>query len=695
MNMIMAMKENQTQMHSIKINNSVTFEYQYLKYDQPIQIVNQYPETIVSQKLVYQDPSIPPNPIQQSLMVQKPVKLSFYDIKYQFIEPLKRRDRKDFGGKKSILRDLLKSGSGYALPGQATYIIGQSVDEQTALLNLISDRGKPYKEYNINRKVFLNDRNALDYSTFNKIGAFVAKEDILFEYLTPREAIRFAARLKLKISEKLQNKRVEQVLTDLRLISIANSKMRISRKKTLPKSVLKRTALGMALISNPSLVLLDEPTNSMENWEQLQFVQILQHQANFYGRTILSTIHQPTSDCSKLFDNLVVMTDGHIIFQGSMAHSVRYFNSIGFFAPENQNPLDYYISHVSTILYPKNIHDERKIQYLINNYQKCILPDQLQTISNTQIDQKLDNLEQFKPKRKIQLMQLIGREVRGLFRNPGKFKLKIIRQIIVALLIIAVFSNLGGYSKMEVSGMTGFLFFVTANQMLMHMFGGLLTFQVDRPLVQREYDQNFYGTSTFFIAKVLVEQPMNAIETLIIASITYWQVGCLSSFWNFTKFCYTVYLLQFCGTSWGFFISLLCRRTETAVLIIPIFIMPLLLIGGFFANITKTKPWIRWIQYISPIRYGSEALTQNEFHTRPFPPGLSPLESLGYHLGYAKCMIFLLILGLSFYLLDMILLKIEISSFLLKTKYFKKIELKQGKLKQEVKQEHVADVAQN
>jgi ABC-type multidrug transport system ATPase subunit len=62
----------------------------------------------------------------------------------------------------------------------------------------------------------LNDTIKLDITTFSKIGAYVMQDDHLFSFFTPKEALTFAARLKLhNVSVKDQDIRINSLLKDL------------------------------------------------------------------------------------------------------------------------------------------------------------------------------------------------------------------------------------------------------------------------------------------------------------------------------------------------------------------------------------------------------------------------------------------------------------------------------------------------
>lgn len=93
--------------------------------------------------------------------------------------------------------EILKDLSGYALPGQTLYIMGASGAGKTTLLNVLSDRISVKRGNTLSGKVFINDKAELDQNLFGNIGAYVMQDDILFMHFSPREALRFAARLKL------------------------------------------------------------------------------------------------------------------------------------------------------------------------------------------------------------------------------------------------------------------------------------------------------------------------------------------------------------------------------------------------------------------------------------------------------------------------------------------------------------------
>lgn len=95
---------------------------------------------------------------------------------------------------------ILKGVSGYALPGQTLYIMGSSGAGKTSLMNAISARINVGKGCKLEGDILLNDQQKMTQKLFGNYGAYVMQDDVVFEYFTVREAITFAARLKLSLS---------------------------------------------------------------------------------------------------------------------------------------------------------------------------------------------------------------------------------------------------------------------------------------------------------------------------------------------------------------------------------------------------------------------------------------------------------------------------------------------------------------
>lgn len=121
------------------------------------------------------------------------------------------------------------------------------------------------------------------------------QDDVLFGYFTVKEALTFAARLRLKISEADQDKRIDKLIDDLGLEKCKDTQIGTVLKKTISGGERKRTAIGVELITDPSMILLDEPTSGLDSFMAKSICRLLQKLSHEQGKTIISTIHQPSS----------------------------------------------------------------------------------------------------------------------------------------------------------------------------------------------------------------------------------------------------------------------------------------------------------------------------------------------------------------------------------------------------------------
>ena len=72
-----------------------------------------------------------------------------------------------------------------------------------------------------------------------------------------------------------------------------------------------------------------------------------------------------------MFDRLILMCDGYIVYQGLAKYSSQYFKSIGWEVPPHTNPADYFMTALS-ISYPKQKADLKKIKALKKYYDQLL-----------------------------------------------------------------------------------------------------------------------------------------------------------------------------------------------------------------------------------------------------------------------------------------------------------------------------------
>nr|QVT92315.1 ABC transporter [Salvia miltiorrhiza] len=102
----------------------------------------------------------------------------------------------------------------------------------------------------------------------------------------------------------------------------------------------KRVSIAHEMLVDPSLLVLDEPTSGLDATAAYRLVAALGGLAA-RGKTVVMSVHQPSSRAYQMFDDLLVLSEGRCIYFGTRGQATPYFDSIGFSPLFPMNPADF------------------------------------------------------------------------------------------------------------------------------------------------------------------------------------------------------------------------------------------------------------------------------------------------------------------------------------------------------------------
>lgn len=221
--------------------------------------------------------------------------------------------------------------------------LGPSGAGKTTLLNILAGRTVTSGRVTVEADVRLDNHvvNPAAIEIRQQI-AFVAQDDSLMISATPRESIRFSARLRLSkdTSEDELDALTTSMLHELGLEKCADTLVGGALLKGISGGERKRTSVGVELVTKPNMVFLDEPTSGLDSFSAVQLCQVLKKVATA-GASVLFTIHQPSSDIFESFDRLIMMNAGRIMYQGPVNVVDEYFGAREHPLPPKYNPADW------------------------------------------------------------------------------------------------------------------------------------------------------------------------------------------------------------------------------------------------------------------------------------------------------------------------------------------------------------------
>jgi ABC-2 type transporter len=105
---------------------------------------------------------------------------------------------------------------------------------------------------------------------------------------------------------------------------------------------------GTELLTDPQLILLDEPTSGLDSTSAVSLLHLLRTLARDHMKTIITSIHQPSSSMFRSFDQLLMLSDGHVVYYGPPEASLEYLEKRQLPCPPGYNAADHWMDLLVT-----------------------------------------------------------------------------------------------------------------------------------------------------------------------------------------------------------------------------------------------------------------------------------------------------------------------------------------------------------
>jgi ABC-type multidrug transport system ATPase subunit len=256
-------------------------------------------------------------------------------------------------------RPILDSISGCVRPGQVMAIMGASGAGKSTFLDILA---RKRKRGAVAGRTLVNGREVRD-EEFRSVMGFVDQEDTLMSTLTVYETVLYSALLRLPrdMSYEAKKFRTLETMNELGILGIKDMRVGDSGRRSISGGEKRRVSIACELVTSPSILFLDEPTSGtcppfpvvcffavlmedntgLDSFNAFNVVESLVSLARDYNRTVIFTIHQPRSNIVALFDQLVLLAEGKMVYSGEFAKCQEYFNSIGSPCPPGFNIADF------------------------------------------------------------------------------------------------------------------------------------------------------------------------------------------------------------------------------------------------------------------------------------------------------------------------------------------------------------------
>ncbi|KAI0042833.1 hypothetical protein FA95DRAFT_513015 [Auriscalpium vulgare] len=519
------------------------------------------------------------------------------------------------GRRMSDEKVVLDGVSGKVEPGEMLGILGPSGAGKTTLIEILSAKRKSGVTTGA---VSFPARTTSGVRAAPRIG-FVPQQDVLPEMLTVHEALLFAARLRLPegVSAAEKRQRVEDVIEQLGLVNVRDSRIGGGEGRGISGGERRRVSIGLELVASPDVLLLDEPTSGLDSVSAAKVAAVLHAVAHDAENptAVVASIHQPNSRLYQTFDRILLLAQGRALYEGPGGFApADHFTAQGVPYQVGYNVADHLLDLASESALPSNgsvgsLGDGggKAVEAVVEDVEKGGSSGTGRWRNALTAGASAGCVAAFL----TQLEVLAGREWKIMRRD----KTLVLTHVGVACVLGVFCGGLYFNTDDTIAGFQsriGCLFFLGA-LIAFSSLSALYNVVEHRPLFLRERSNSYYSPTAWMLSRFIFDVvPLRIIPTIIVSTITYWMAGLAPHPANFFKFLFILVLYTLAMTLFNFLLATLFVNGGLALLLSALSALYQMTYAGFFVHLHAIPPVLRWLQWLCPLKYMLEALAVNE-----------------------------------------------------------------------------------
>ncbi|KAF6154956.1 hypothetical protein GIB67_018393 [Kingdonia uniflora] len=576
-----------------------------------------------------------------------------------------------FGAKsKEAQISIIKEISGIIKPGRMTLLLGPPGCGKTTLLLALS--GKLDQSLKVAGEISYNGYKLEEFIP-QKTAVYISQHDLHIPEMTVRETLDFSAccqgigsraeimrditrrekqagvvpdpdldtYMKAISVEGLQRTlQTDYTLKILGLDHCADTMVGDAMRRGVSGGQKKRVTTGEMIVGPTKAMFMDEISNGLDSSTTLQVVACLQQMVHITDATVIVSLLQPAPETYNLFDDIILMGEGKVVYHGPRSLVLKFFEECGFKCPERKGTADFLQEVISR-------KDQGQYWYIAEKPYSYVSVDQFsRSFIASNIGQKLyeelqdpyDKSQSHNNALTFNMNSLtkwelfkacMAREFLLMRRNSFIYIFKSTQLVIIAAITMTVFLR----TRMDVD-------VVHANYYLGSLFYGLIILFVDGfpeismtvarlAVFYKQRDLYFYPAWAYTIPATILKVPLSLLESFVWTVLTYYVIGYSPEFGRFVRQFLLFFALHLMSLSMFRFIGSLCRTVVSSVTAGCFTLLVLLLFGGFIIPQPSLPSWLQWGFWVSPLTYGEIGLTLNEFLAPRWQTVLSTNTTIG------------------------------------------------------------------
>jgi len=389
----------------------------------------------------------------------------------------------------------------------------------------------------------------------------------------------------------------------------------------------KRISIGLGLLNNPRVLFLDEPTSGLDSATSLDVMTTVKDLAE-EGRTVLSTIHQPSGKIFSLFDSIILLSrdvdtrSGNIVYFGEAGLVLKeYFEAMGnkYDPDEVDNIAEFVLNIISGgVRGPQGGNElilhyaESEVGELNVNIAEGIARPMLDESKGVGTATMLTSESYYANGFLSEFLTILEFRGKSQFKDPFFLASRIGLYIVAALLINSLYAT----SKENGATPQG-LIIVIAVIFITVFITGIITIIyipgliIDKPIFIRESNDGCYRTLSYASANFLIEAVAVAISSICYTCVLYWAIaGMNPNVGAFFFFMFAHFVFSLTAMAVTLAIAAPLPSIEVSAGAVAVYALLNVALMGFLSQVPL---WWGWAAFISYMRWGFGAFMINQF----------------------------------------------------------------------------------
>ncbi|KAF2875749.1 pleiotropic ABC efflux transporter of multiple drugs [Massariosphaeria phaeospora] len=427
--------------------------------------------------------------------------------------------------KKSSAKQILHNIDGWVKPGSLTVLMGATGAGKTTLLDVIAQRSS---QGTVTGDIFVDGepRN----QSFQRSTVYAQQNDNHLSTSTVREALQFSALLRQpnRVPRATKLAYVEKVIELLDMVPYADALIGNPGDGLSPEQR-KRLTIAVELAARPESVLfLDEPSSGLDSQTAFIICNLLRKLAHESGQAIMCTIHQPSSRLLEMFDQLLLINNGKMVYFGPVGRGCRtmieYFERGAPRCGRGKNPAEWVMDVSGASPNSRNSIDWNETWK--DSSDRVELKQDLahMRMSREKRTESMASGGEFATPFWTQLLVVTNRTFVEYWRTPAAVYAKLVFYASASFMIgISCFRSPSSLQGLQNQMFAIFLMFTTFSNILQQIAP---QFGARRALFEaREYASKIFSWTVFVSASIIVEAAWQVLLATISFALFYYITG--------------------------------------------------------------------------------------------------------------------------------------------------------------------------